>query len=330
MDKCYYGFLKDTNELCNSSSGGFGASIAKYAIQKDGILYGVSYTSDFKNAEFIRVTSKGDIQKLLGSKYIYADNSQIKTGGRIYEDIQSGRRVFLIGLPCNIAGVLAILQKKGIEARNLITIDLVCGGATPAEVEKQYIEYLEKKYKSRIIDFSVRYKNPNWTPPYLRAVFENGKVFCKEFYLTEFGYTFEHMKRNACYDCQYKGDNHLSDITLGDAWGINKDNIGYNEKGVSVAFVHTENGNILLKELEDIVLFETESEYMKSNNPRYLTPKQRYQNTEKFREDLLKYGLRKACKKAWGIKRCLVYALPGGTLKLIRQLKSLYREAKIS
>lgn len=32
MDKCYYGFLKDTNELCNSSSGGFGASIAKYAI----------------------------------------------------------------------------------------------------------------------------------------------------------------------------------------------------------------------------------------------------------------------------------------------------------
>lgn len=34
MDKCYYGFLKDTNELCNSSSGGFGASIAKYAIQK--------------------------------------------------------------------------------------------------------------------------------------------------------------------------------------------------------------------------------------------------------------------------------------------------------
>ena len=69
---------------------------------------------------------------------------------------------------------------------------------------------------------------------------------------------------------------------------------------------------------------------MKSNNPRYLTPKQRYQNTEKFREDLLKYGLRKACKKAWGIKRCLVYALPGGTLKLIRQLKSLYREAKIS
>lgn len=80
MDKCYYGFLKDTNELCNSSSGGFGASIAKYAIQKDGIVYGVSYTSDFKNAEFIRVTSKGDIQKLLGSKYIYADNSQIKTG----------------------------------------------------------------------------------------------------------------------------------------------------------------------------------------------------------------------------------------------------------
>lgn len=70
MDKCYYGSLKDRMELRKSSSGGFAASIAKYAIQKQGIVYGVAYTSDFKAAEFIRATTEKDIQRLLGSKYI--------------------------------------------------------------------------------------------------------------------------------------------------------------------------------------------------------------------------------------------------------------------
>ena len=56
MDKCYYGSLKDVNELRKSSSGGFAASVAKYVIQKHGVIYGVAYTSDFKGAEFIRAT----------------------------------------------------------------------------------------------------------------------------------------------------------------------------------------------------------------------------------------------------------------------------------
>lgn len=81
MDKCYYGSLKDVNEVRKSSSGGLAASIAKHVIQRSGIVYGVAYTSDFKGAEYIRATSEQDLQKLLGSKYIYADNTQIRWGG---------------------------------------------------------------------------------------------------------------------------------------------------------------------------------------------------------------------------------------------------------
>lgn len=57
MDKCYYGSLKDVNEVRKSSSGGLAASIAKHVIQRSGIVYGVAYTSDFKGAEYIRATS---------------------------------------------------------------------------------------------------------------------------------------------------------------------------------------------------------------------------------------------------------------------------------
>ncbi len=247
-------------------------------------------------------------------------------GGGLFDDIKSGSPVVLIGLPCNIATVMSTLQSQGIEHRNLITIDMVCGGATPAAVGKEYIEYLERKNKSKVVELSVRYKNPNWTPPFLRAVFENGKSYCKEFYETEYGYAFDRMKREACYTCRFKGDNHLSDITIGDGWGISKDDPGYNPAGVSVAFVHSEAGDSLLKELDDIVLFEGDPEELKRSNPRYLTPKPKLQKDEPFRINFQKYGLLKACKKAYSLKKRILNATPEALLKSLRQIKRLVKK----
>ena len=251
---------------------------------------------------------------------------RLNQGGGIFEDIVSEKMVLLIGLPCNIAAVIAILQNKEICHDNLITIDLVCGGVTSSEVGKQYVEYLEKKAKSNVVDFSVRYKNPNWTPPYLHAFFSNGKTYCKEFYETEYGYAFEHMKRESCYSCRFKGDKHLSDITIGDAWGLESNDLGYNNLGVSVAFVHTEAGDRLLRELKDVVLFETDPKKMKQSNPRYLTPKQRQSQSKRFTLDFTKYGLIKSCKKAYSVKKRVIDAMPSCILKFIKEIKRIMRK----
>lgn len=229
--------------------------------------------------------------------------------------------VVLIGLPCNISSVMTVLENKGIAHENLVTIDLVCGGDTPASVGEQYIEYLERKFRSNVVEFSVRYKNPNWAPAHLRAVFENGKVFCKEFYSTEYGYAFDHMKREACYCCRFKGENHYSDITIGDGWGVCEKDRGYNAKGVSVAFVHSEAGNRILNELQDIELFEAESNEMERNNPRYLTPKPKLQKDEQFRAAFQKYGLFRACKKAYGYKYRIMRVMPDGVMEYCRRIK---------
>ncbi|MDE5995258.1 MAG: Coenzyme F420 hydrogenase/dehydrogenase, beta subunit C-terminal domain [Oscillospiraceae bacterium] len=326
MEKCYYGCLHDADELKKSSSGGFATSIAKYAIKNQAVVYGVSYTSDFKGAEYIRASSNEDLIKMIGSKYICANNSQIIKAGGIIDDLTSGKKVVLIGLPCNIAGALSVIHSKGLKTDNLITIDLICGGATPSEVGKQYIEYIEKKHKSNVIDFSVRYKNPNWTPPYLRAVFENGDVFCKPFYETEYGFAFEHMKKESCYSCRFKGNNHPSDITVGDGWGLEKSAPGYNRLGVSVAFVHTEAGDNLLKKLTDIDLFEVDSDKMKQSNPRYSTPKPRSEKSKKFTSDYRKYGLIKSCKKSYSLKKRDIDAMPEGLLKSIKSIKHIIRK----
>lgn len=247
--------------------------------------------------------------------------AQTSGGGTIIEDIISKNIVALIGLPCNIASVLTMLRNRNIDTSNLVTIDLVCGGTTPAEVGAQYITYLEKKYHSKVTEFSVRYKNPDWTPPYLRAVFENGSVFCRPFYDTEYGYAFELMKRDACYSCQFKGKNHVSDITIGDGWGIKEGEPSYNAAGVSVAFVHTAKGDTLLKGLRNFVLFEADWDRMEKANPRYSTPKPHSPKSETYRSHYQKYGLFGAYKKVCGLKLRLVKFLPDGMVQLLRKTK---------
>lgn len=198
---------------------------------------------------------------------------------------------------------------------------MICGGVTPTDVGKQYIEYIEKKYRSKVIEFSVRYKNPNWTPPYIRAVFENGDVMCKPFYETEYGFAFEHMKEASCYSCKYKGDDHMSDITIGDAWGLNEADPAYNHLGTSVAFVHTEKGDQLIRELKDVKLFNGESDAMKKGNPRYMTSKPYTPQNEKFKYYYTKFGLIKACQKVYSFKKRVISIMPDRCIQIIRAVK---------
>lgn len=77
MQACYCGYLESADRVRKSSSGGLATAIANQIIAKNGIVYGVAYTSDFKGAEFIRVTTEEDVQKLVGSKYICANSTKI-------------------------------------------------------------------------------------------------------------------------------------------------------------------------------------------------------------------------------------------------------------
>ena len=102
------------------------------------------------------------------------------------------------------------------------SLRLICHGPTSAKVHEEYVEWLEKRYRSRIKAFSVRYKEKGWTPPYLRAEFENGQVFMKPFYETEYGMAFAVMARESCYRCPFKGENRRGDIMIGDFWGASE------------------------------------------------------------------------------------------------------------
>lgn len=312
--KCYCGYTQSESELLSCASGGLATAFAKAIIMDGGIVYGVRFSDDFCSSEYVKVDKVEDLEQLKGSKYV-ATNSKMTGGAYVYCDVistvQSGKQVLFIGLPCKVAALIKILQNKKIEYKNnLITMDIICHGVLPREISQQYIDYLQNKYHSRITNLSLRRKIRGWTPPYLEALFSNGKVFRKPLYETEYGIAFMKYSMQGCYNCKIRGENYKSDITVGDAWGIKVGAIGYNSNGVSVAFVRNNRVDDILHKLPSFELHEASYEMMIKENPRYSTPSIKTEEMVKFQLDCQKHGLIYACRRTGSIKQRIIRLLP--------------------
>lgn len=293
----YGGYLNDDDKLLASSSGGIATALAEYAIEKGWYVAGVVYSKDYYRAEYLITKKAEDIKRLRGSKYIFADLGD--TYIKIKELLKKEQKVLFFGLPCTVGALNSYCREL---RKNLLTCELICHGPTLNRVHKEYIENLEKKYRSKIIDFSVRYKENKWIPGYLYAKFSNGKKFKKPFYETEYGIAFSIAARDSCYKCKFKGNNRTGDIMIGDFWGATCNDSYWNDKGVSVIFAETEKGNILLHEIKSIKLFDTNFEKTISNNLMVIESRKIKPQREKFLNDLDKYGLIIAVKKMLTIK----------------------------
>ena len=70
--KVYAGYNTDKDVRLSSSSGAVFSSLAEYVLEQQGVVYGVAMAEDCYSAEFISVTSKEQLTKLRGSKYLQA------------------------------------------------------------------------------------------------------------------------------------------------------------------------------------------------------------------------------------------------------------------
>ena len=96
---------------------------------------------DNEEVSICRITNSTDLNKIQGSKYVY---SYVKnTYLEVKQDLESGKQILYIGLPCQIAGLYNSL--KGGEYPNLITVDIICHGSVSQLLWKEHVEYLQKK-----------------------------------------------------------------------------------------------------------------------------------------------------------------------------------------
>ena len=287
----YAGYIDEKAKLMQSASGGIATALSEYILERGGHVAGVAYSTDLYKAEYIVIHDFSDVSRLQGSKYIECSKNAVYL--EVKKLINSGETVLFFGLPCIVAALYAFL---GYRPENLLTCELVCHGPTHSKVHEDYVRFLEKKYNSKVVEFSAKQKNGTWTSTYLYAKFENGKVFKKPFYNTEYGYAFNVLSKPACYKCKFKGNNRQADIMIGDFWGASENDVFWNNWGISSIFAETDKGNAVLTSIPNIKLFPLTFERAVEKNPMVYRSKRCSLKRDCFAELLESKGLMYAVK----------------------------------
>lgn len=237
---------KDIYEIETSRSGAAFIAISDYILENGGIVYGVGYKDHFRVAHK-RATTKEERNEFKGSKYVQSDLDGIFR--QVKDDLKQGKTVLFSGTPCQTAGLNSYIGKKLRE--NLVLVDIVCHGVPSPYIWRDYLDYLEKKYKSKIVTVNFRDKSRiGWSGHIESFVSQDG--IKREFN------TFSHlfgkcvMLRSSCGRCHYANFCRPSDFTIGDYWGWEKlsPNLNKDNKGCSLLFINTAKGQELFKNVK--------------------------------------------------------------------------------
>ena len=236
-----------------SSSGGMFSVFANYIIENNGLVCGAAF--DGLKVKHIIVDNKVDLYKLRGSKYVQSDL------GDCFEQIEkyldNNRLVLFVGCPCQTAALRTYLKKD--YSNQLYLVDFICHGMLSQSLFDDYIKYLEKKYKSRVVSFSFRDKTDGWIESGPKIKFSNGKIKRWPLYEDTYmqGYFSAVCMKNSCYTCKYKNFHSGSDITFADYWGCENINPEfYDFYGVSAVVINNENGNLLFNNISNNIEYK--------------------------------------------------------------------------
>lgn len=236
-----------------SSSGGMFSVFANYIIENNGLVCGATF--DGLKVKHIIVDNKADLYKLRGSKYVQSDL------GDCFEQIEkyldNNRLVLFVGCPCQTAALRTYLKKD--YSNQLYLVDFICHGMLSQSLFDDYIKYLEKKYKSRVVSFSFRDKTDGWIESGPKIKFSNGKIKRWPLYEDTYmqGYFSAVCMKNSCYTCKYKNFHSGSDITFADYWGCEiLDPEFYDFYGVSAVVINNENGNLLFNNISNNIEYK--------------------------------------------------------------------------
>lgn len=258
---------RDESDYRSSTSGGVSSVLSHYTIDHGGVVYGCAVLPG-ANIEHIRIDKKEDLYRIKGSKYV--QSSITKVLPMIKQDVQNRNLVLFLGTPCQVAAVKKLFK---FNPDNLILVDIVCHG-TPSQ--KMLQRYLRRHVSINIVD-DVKFRteggfiiNALSQKHILYSSPELWRNRYKDYYYNAFMDGFSY--RDSCYECQYASSERVSDITIGDFWGLGKeyssDEIPEHRYGVSLVLPNTDKGQTLFQAItKDLNVYErTVSEAVKGND----------------------------------------------------------------
>ena len=211
-------------------------------------------------------------------------------------DLQSQKLVLFSGTPCQVAGLKAFLRR---EWSNLILVDLICHGVPSPRVWADYVSWQQGRFKNqKITEWKFRDESYSWGTHYETFLIKNKT---KKFdYFTRIFYS-HNMFRESCYSCPFSNTERLSDITIGDFWGIENVKLDFkDDHGVSAVILNSKTGVSIWEEIKDkFDYFESTLKDLTPRNPNLQRPSSRPVTREKFWEDYDKgfnYIVKKYCR----------------------------------
>lgn len=246
-NKICFAYVSPNKEtLLNSASGGAFFDLAYSFIKNlNGIVYGCAFVN--MKAVHVRVEDTEDLSALQGSKYVHSNISNSLK--KIQDDLQKGRFVLFSGTPCQVAAVKEFTKENNDK---LYCVDIVCHGTPSQAIFDKYIGELSVKFKKNVNNIIFRFKDSrlfNKTRFVEKIIFDDGSYKIRPAYKSSYYSLFlnKYLYNETCYSCKFAKPDRISDITLGDFWGLKNTKID-KSKGISMVYPSTDKGLKLIKE----------------------------------------------------------------------------------
>ena len=292
--KCYAAVNKNKSELMKSASGGIFAAMATSVLKEGGVVFGAAldFEDGHAHPHHVAVRELSQLYRLQGSKYVQSaiENTYMEAK----KELESGKKVLFSGTPCQIAGLYGYLRK---EYENLCTVDVICHGVPSARMFDDFLQNETKKRNAKSVkNYIFRDKKKGWgMNGRIQFEMKNGTekivyiparlASYNTFFLDGFNY------RENCYSCKYACSKRSGDVTLGDYWGIERENpeLLKNkefdvENGISCIIANSKKGMDKIQDIFDMSMYKTQFEKIANKNGQLKHPSKRPEK----RENLMK------------------------------------------
>lgn len=268
----------------SSSGGAFGAIVS--AACEDTIVFGATWTGR-SHVCHAGVPAKQAYDLFHKSKYIQSNIGDSYKA--VKEHLLNSVFVIFTGTPCQIAGLKSFLGK---EYSNLLCIDLVCHGVPSGKVLKAYLRQKDHRHDP-VKRIHFRYKarlGGKYDSKCAEIHYESGKRVVIDYDRSGFlrGFATGLFFRPSCSSCPFAQTQRISDLTIGDYWGIER-KIPFLDphEGVSLILVNSEKGRQYHQKMAPYMhLYPTDLESAAIGNARLRNPDRGHKNREHFFAEL--------------------------------------------
>lgn len=245
----YAATSQDITTSENSSSGGIFALIAREFLRNNSWVIGAKMESDYC-LKHVAINHIEELEGLQGSKYVQSNMDGIID--KISELLSNGSQVLFSGTPCQVSGLKKAMKIKGIDVKNLVTIDIVCHGVPSPKFFREHVKF---KY-GKVSNIKFRHRTKHELNGYALGFQKSGNYKIiqptnRDFYYACF--SSQVSLRESCYNCAYTTANRVGDITLGDLSTHRLyDSYFKKDRALSIVGVNTERGKHLFRNLKNV------------------------------------------------------------------------------